>query len=466
MKSALVVAGFVIDHGPAAKSAGERLGRRATPAALASVGITNEHSIAWGCAQAFKAAGAELAVTWCNDNARFYVEPLAQQIEAAIALPLDVEQPGQLEDVFEAIADRWGRLDFLLRSIAFAPKSDLHGRVVDSSREGFTRAMDISCHSLARMARVAEPLMKEGGSIMTMSYIGAEEVIPDYGLMGPVKAALESTVRYLAAELGARGIRVNAVSSGPLVTRAASGISHFDVLLAAARRRTRRRRCAVRLSCGRRSKGDNWQHNLYRCRLPHSQLRQWEQGACDNQNRGGVMKAEVDGPQTIRNRPFADIAVGDSACVTRTLTQEDLLLFAAVSGDFNPQHLDAEFAASTRFHGIIAHGMWGGALISAVLGTHLPGPGTVYLGQTLRFRTPVRVGDTLAVRVTVTTRDETKKLLTLSCKCTNQDGVDVIEGEATVLAPTDKIERPAIALPDVRISQNGASTAKRRPRAH
>ena len=178
------------------------------------------------------------------------------------------------------------------------------------------------------------------------------------------------------------------------------------------------------------------------------------------------MKAEVDGPQTIRNRPFADIAVGDSACVTRTLTQEDLLLFAVVSGDFNPQHLDAEFAASTRFHGIIAHGMWGGALISAVLGTHLPGPGTVYLGQTLRFRTPVRVGDTLAVRVTVTTRDETKKLLTLSCKCTNQDGVDVIEGEATVLAPTDKIERPAIALPDVRISQNGASTAKRRPRAH
>lgn len=164
------------------------------------VGITNEHSIAWGCAQAFKAAGAELAVTWCNDNARFYVEPLAQQIEAAIALPLDVEQPGQLEDVFEAIADRWGRLDFLLHSIAFAPKSDLHGRLVDSSREGFTRAMDISCHSLARMARVAEPLMKEGGSIMTMSYIGAEEVIPDYGLMGPVKAALESTVRYLAAE--------------------------------------------------------------------------------------------------------------------------------------------------------------------------------------------------------------------------------------------------------------------------
>jgi len=153
-----------------------------------------------------------------------------------------VEQPGQLEAVFDAIAQRWGRLDFLLHSIAFAPKSDLHGRVTDSSREGFARAMDISCHSFARMARLAEPLMGRGGSLMTMSYVGAEEVVPDYGLMGPVKAALEASTRYLAAELGPKGIRVNAVSPGPLATRAASGIPNFDALMADAVRRAPLRR--------------------------------------------------------------------------------------------------------------------------------------------------------------------------------------------------------------------------------
>jgi len=206
------------------------------------VGIANDKSIAWGCARAFRDAGADLAVTWFNDKARPHVEPLAQQLQADIALPLDVEQPGQMEAVFEAIAQRWGRLDFLLHSIAFAPKSDLHGRVTDSSREGFARAMDISCHSFARMARLAEPLMRHGGSLMTMSYVGAEEVIPDYGLMGPVKAALEASTRYLAAELGPKGIRVNAVSPGPLATRAASGIPHFDALMADAVRRTPLRR--------------------------------------------------------------------------------------------------------------------------------------------------------------------------------------------------------------------------------
>lgn len=206
------------------------------------MGIANEQSIAWGCASALRAAGAELAVTWFNDKARPHVEPLARQLQAPIALPLDVEQPGQLEAVFAAIERQWGRLDFLLHSIAFAPKSDLHGRMVDSSREGFARAMDISCHSFARMARLAEPLMTSGGSLITMSYVGAEEVIPDYGLMGPVKAALESSVRYLAAELGPRAIRVNAVSPGPLATRAASGIPNFDALLASARQRAPLRR--------------------------------------------------------------------------------------------------------------------------------------------------------------------------------------------------------------------------------
>lgn len=196
------------------------------------VGIANEYSIAWGCARALRDAGAELAITWFNDKARPYVEPLAHKVEASIVMPLDVEQAGALEAVFDAIAAQWGRLDFLLHSIAFAPKTDLHGRVVDCSREGFARAMDISCHSFARMARLAEPLMSEGGSLMTMSYIGAEEVVPDYGVMGPVKAALEASVRYLAAELGPHGIRVNAISPGPLATRAASGIPNFDALLA------------------------------------------------------------------------------------------------------------------------------------------------------------------------------------------------------------------------------------------
>ncbi|MCU4117933.1 bifunctional enoyl-CoA hydratase/phosphate acetyltransferase [Variovorax sp. N23] len=153
----------------------------------------------------------------------------------------------------------------------------------------------------------------------------------------------------------------------------------------------------------------------------------------------------------VRNRTFDEIAVGDSASIERTLTAEDIQLFAVMSGDVNPAHLDAEYAASTRFHGVIAHGMWGGALISAVLGTRLPGPGTVYLAQTLKFLRPVRVGDTLTVRVCVSTRDEAKKRLTLACSCTNQQGEAVIDGEATVLAPTERIERAATTLPEVRL---------------
>lgn len=206
------------------------------------VGIANDQSIAWGCARALRAAGAELAITWLNDKARPHVEPLAEQLGAALRLPLDVEQPGQLEAVFDAVARHWGGLDFVLHSIAFAPRPDLQGRVVDSSAAGFARAMDVSCHSFLRMARLAEPLMAAGGSLVTMSYLGAEEVVSNYGLMGPVKAALESAVRYLAAELGPRGISVNAVSPGPVATRAASGLPHFDELLARSRERAPLRR--------------------------------------------------------------------------------------------------------------------------------------------------------------------------------------------------------------------------------
>ena len=159
------------------------------------VGIANEHSIAYGCARVFRACGAELAVTWLNEKARPHVEPLAQELSAAITMPLDVEQPGAMEAVFDAARQRWGRLDFVLHSIAFAPSADLHGRVADSSPEGFARAMDISCHSFVRMARLAEPLMHEGGALLTMSYLGAAEVVPHYGVMGPVKAALEASDR-------------------------------------------------------------------------------------------------------------------------------------------------------------------------------------------------------------------------------------------------------------------------------
>lgn len=201
------------------------------------VGIANDKSIAYGCARAFRNGGADLAITFLNPKSEAYVRPLAETLGAPIILPLDVEQPGQLETVFEAISKQWGRLDFLVHSIAFAPKEDLHGRVTDCSREGFLRAMDISCHSFMRMAKLAEPLMHQGGCMLTMSYHGADEVVANYGMMGPVKAALQSATRYMASELGPKGIRVHAISPGPLATRAASGIKDFDNLMQTAAER-------------------------------------------------------------------------------------------------------------------------------------------------------------------------------------------------------------------------------------
>jgi enoyl-[acyl-carrier protein] reductase I len=201
------------------------------------LGIANEHSLAYGCARAFRALGADLAVTYLNDKAKPFVEPLAKELDASIFRPLDVREPHQLEAVFDAIAETWGRLDFALHAIAFVPREDLHGRLTDCSRDGFLQAMDVSCHSFMRMARLAEPLMREGGALFTMSYYGAEKVIEHYNVMGPVKAALESAVRYLAYELGPRGIRVHAISPGPVKTRAASGLDHFDDLLELAAKR-------------------------------------------------------------------------------------------------------------------------------------------------------------------------------------------------------------------------------------
>jgi enoyl-[acyl-carrier protein] reductase I len=195
------------------------------------VGAANEHSIAYGCAAAFHALGADLALTYLNEAAKRFVEPLASALGASIFLPLDVSMPGQLEAVFERVSREWGRLDILVHSIAWAPKEDLQGGLLDCSADGFAKAMDISCHSFVRMARLAAPLMTDGGSMFAMSYYGASRVVPNYNVMGPVKAALEASCRYLAYELGPKRIRVHAVSPGPLKTRAASGLKDFDLLL-------------------------------------------------------------------------------------------------------------------------------------------------------------------------------------------------------------------------------------------
>src|SRR5215475_945296 len=195
------------------------------------VGIANQHSIAYGCAKAFRELGADLALTYVNEKTRSYVEPLARELGAPIFMPLDVATPGMLEDVFGRITREWGRLDVVVHSIAFAPKADLQGGLLDCSAEGFKIAMDVSCHSFVRMAKLAAPLMDEGGTMFAMSYHGAQKVVPNYNVMGPVKAALEAACRYLAFELGPKGIRVHPISPGPLKTRAASGLKDFDLLL-------------------------------------------------------------------------------------------------------------------------------------------------------------------------------------------------------------------------------------------
>ena len=195
------------------------------------VGIANDQSIAYGCAQAFRNAGANLAITWLNEKARPHVEPLGKQLGADILAPLNVEKPGELEAVFEEIRNRWGRLDSLVHSIAFAPAEDLQGGLIDCSAAGFARAMDVSCHSFVRMAKLAAPLMTNGGTMFAMSYLGAARVVPNYNVMGPVKAALEAACRYLALELGSQDIRVHAISPGPLKTRAASGLKDFQRML-------------------------------------------------------------------------------------------------------------------------------------------------------------------------------------------------------------------------------------------
>ena len=194
-------------------------------------GIANEHSIAYGCAKAFREQGADLAITYLNEKAKTYVEPLAKELGAQIFMPLDVSKPGELEALFGRIEKDWGQLDILVHSMAFAPKDDLQGGLLNCSAEGFAMAMDISCHSFIRMSRLAAALMKDGGTLFTMTFHGAQKVVSNYNVMGPVKAALESVCRYLAYELGPKKIRVHAISPGPLKTRASSGLKDFDLLV-------------------------------------------------------------------------------------------------------------------------------------------------------------------------------------------------------------------------------------------
>ncbi len=195
------------------------------------IGVANTASIATGCARAFHAAGARQILTYLNAKAEPHVRPVAESVGADALLPYDVTEPAQLDALVEAVADRFGGLDFMLHSVAFAPKDDLHAPVIDCSAEGFAQAMDVSCHSFIRTAKALLPLLRPGASLLTVSYYGAEKVVDHYNVMGPVKAALEASVRYMAADLGPRNVRVNALSPGPIATRAASGIAFFDALM-------------------------------------------------------------------------------------------------------------------------------------------------------------------------------------------------------------------------------------------
>ncbi len=199
-------------------------------------GIANEKSISTGVAEACAQAGATLVVTYQNEKTRAFIEPVIHRLGVKDVYLMDVTRPETLSQVFDQICATHGKLDFAVHSMAFAKRDDLHGRVVDTSPDGFAMAMDVSTHSFVRLARLAEPLMEKagGGSLVTMTYLGSEKVIPNYGVMGLCKAALEAATRYMAAELGVKNIRVNAVSPGPLMTRAASGIAGFDALMAAA----------------------------------------------------------------------------------------------------------------------------------------------------------------------------------------------------------------------------------------
>jgi len=195
------------------------------------MGVANNRSIAWGIAKACADAGAELALTYQGEALKKRVEPLAADLDAIVAGHCDVTDPDSIDAVFSKLESEWGKLDFVVHAIAFSDKDELTGRYVDTSRDNFARTMDISVYSLTSVAKRAEPLLKDGGSILTLTYYGAEKVMPHYNVMGVAKAALEASVRYLAVDLGGTGIRVNALSAGPIKTLAASGIGDFRYIL-------------------------------------------------------------------------------------------------------------------------------------------------------------------------------------------------------------------------------------------
>lgn len=195
------------------------------------MGVVNDKSLAWGIAQSAAAQGAELAFTYQGDALIKRITPLAESLGSNLILECDVTKEETVEATFKELEKRWGKLDFIVHAIAFSDKNELRGRFVDTSRENFLNTMDISCYSLTSVARAALPLMKDGGSIVTLTYYGAQKVLPNYNVMGVAKAALEANVRYLASDLGAENIRVNAISAGPVKTLAASGIGDFRYIL-------------------------------------------------------------------------------------------------------------------------------------------------------------------------------------------------------------------------------------------
>jgi len=195
------------------------------------MGVANNRSIAWGIAKSCAAAGAELALTYQGEALKKRVEPLARELGAVVAGHCDVTDLDSIDAVFATLSETWGKLDFVVHAIAFSDKDELTGRYVETSRENFNRTMEISVFSLTAVAKRAEPLMTDGGSILTLTYYGAEKVMPHYNVMGVAKAALEASVRYLAVDLGGGGIRVNAISAGPIKTLAASGIGDFRYIL-------------------------------------------------------------------------------------------------------------------------------------------------------------------------------------------------------------------------------------------
>ncbi|BCH60503.1 enoyl-ACP reductase FabI [Agrobacterium vitis] len=195
------------------------------------MGVANNRSIAWGIAKACRDAGAEIALTWQGDALKKRVEPLAQELEGFMAGDCDVTDLESVDAVFKNVEDKWGKIDFVVHAIAFSDKDELTGRYLDTSRENFARTMDISVYSFTAVAKRAEALLKDGGALLTLTYYGAEKVMPHYNVMGVAKAALEASVRYLAVDMGKRGIRVNAISAGPIKTLAASGIGDFRYIL-------------------------------------------------------------------------------------------------------------------------------------------------------------------------------------------------------------------------------------------